>query len=134
MSLALNKLLLRLGRWPRRIAVLVCVLLAASSAISSSGPAQSSRPSALRQLKAGQVAVPVNVASGGVAGVLKAGQHVGLLSAHSMLADHLLVLQVAVASPEAGDTTSILVAADRPTALRIAKSSGQAVLAVVDKS
>jgi hypothetical protein len=112
----------------------VCVLLAASSAISDRGAAQSSRPSPLQHLKLGQVAVPVSLASGGVVGLLEAGQHVGLLSAHSLLADHLLVLQVAAASPDGGDTTSILVAADRPTALRIAKLSGETVLAVVDKS
>jgi len=114
--------------------VLVCVLLAASSAISDHRSGAASQASPLRHLTAGQVAVPVSLTGTGVTGVLQVGQHVGLLSQHSLLADHLLVLKVAGAPPGSEDTMSILVAADRPTALRIAKSTGEALLAVVDKS
>ena len=134
MSLALNKFLIRLGRWPRRIAVLACVILAGSSAISEHSSHGARRTNPLDRLQTGQVAVPVSLATAGVAGVIEPGQHVGLLSSHSLLADHLLVLKVSGEVPGQEGTTGILVAADRPTALRIAKSSTETVLAVVDKS
>jgi hypothetical protein len=133
-SPALNRLLLRLGRWPRRVAVAVCVVLAVSSSLDGHGHASVTLADPLARLKAGQVAVPVTLNQSGTEGIIEAGNHVGLFSANSVVADHLLVLRV-VAVPAGDDgTASILVAADRPTALRIARSSAQSMLAVVDKS
>lgn len=134
MSPTLNRLLLQLGRWPRRIAVVVCVVLAVASSISgraSDGP-QAAAP--LARLKAGQVAVPVTLSQGGTDGVITSGDHVGLLTASTVVADHLLVLRVSAVPTGEDGTASILVAADRTTALRIAATSSQSVLAVVDKS
>jgi hypothetical protein len=135
---ALNRFLVRLGRWPRRIAVAVCLVLAASSAIDghSREPREpvSAAADPLAALRDGQLAVPVTLKQGGIDGVIKVGDHIGLLTADVVVADKLLVLRVAGAATNSDSTASILVAADRATALRIARSAGQDVLAVVDKS
>jgi hypothetical protein len=82
--------------------------------------------------------------------LIHAGDRVGLLVAPSdadtvspsaapspdaaLIADRLLVLKVSAASPGSDDSGTLLVAADRATALRIARAAGRSVLAVVDKS
>lgn len=144
MSGALNTLLLRLGRWPRRFAVLVCVVLGLSQAVQSHDPGAARDP--LVQLADGQVAVPVTLDQGGTDALLRVGQRVGLMaSARSsgtgpetpeatLVGDHLLLLRVSGAPPGGIGKSSIVVAADRATALRIAGASGQTILAVLDKS
>jgi hypothetical protein len=132
---ALNRFLVRLGRWPRRVAVAVCIVLAASSALDGRSRAPAvALVDPLAALRDGQMAVPVTLNQGGIAGVIKVGDHVGLLTAETVVADKLLVLRVADGAANSDGTASILVAADRATALRIARSASEGILAVVDKS
>ena len=72
MSASLQRLLVRIGRWPRRIAALICLLLAAGSALVPHAARR--EPPTGRALRRGQVAVPVTVSS---AGDVAAGDQVG---------------------------------------------------------
>ena len=135
MSRVLNRLLLRLGRWPRRIGVAVCLILAASSAVHAHNSARTRPvPGPLTHLHSGQVAVPVSLDQPSTSGLVHAGDRVGLMSGGSLLADGLLVLSVQDAASDTDQTQSILVAADRTTALHITRSSDAHILAVLDKS
>lgn len=124
--------------------MLVCVVLGLSHAVDGSGTTSVAAADPLARLQKGQVAVPVSLTQTGTDGILRAGQRVGLLASTadsstgkpsaSLIADHLLVLRVSGVPPSGDGTASILVAAERPIALRIARASGQTVLAVLDKS
>ena len=144
--------LARLGRWPRRLAALLCLALAALSALSaqhqSGADAERARPArsgVAAGLAPGQVAVPVSVGDGSVSAYIHGGDRVDLYAATgadtgrpqpaALVASRLLVITVLAApsgTQQAGGTR-LLVAADRITAGRIAGSSGREVLAVVDK-
>ena len=127
--------MLRLGRWPRRIAATVCLVLAASSAVHAhASTSVKAAPNPLSRLNAGQVAVPIALDQPGTAGLLHVGDRVGLMSAGTLLADGLLVLSVQDPEPDSNQAQSILVAADRATALHITRSTQAHVLAVLDKS
>lgn len=143
----LNPLLLRLSRWPRRIAALVCLLLAAASTLAPAdgSPAARKLPGnpIAEALRSGQVAVPVTVASARAAAIVHAGDHVGVLTAPdetgragpTLVADGLRVL----AAAQGGDAMSaeapvIVVAADRTEAVQLAAVAAESLLVVVDKS
>ena len=146
----LNPFLLRLSRWPRRIAALVCLLLAAASTLT---PADRTEPPARQAgnpiatgLSPGQVAVPVPLTSGPATAFVRAGDHVGVLTSSdettragpTLVADGLRVLAVSggagAADALSTDTPVILVAADRADAVRLAAVANRALLVVVDKS
>lgn len=148
----LNPFLLRLSRWPRRIAALVCLLLAAASSLApaSSSPAASNKTGnpVATALRAGQVAVPVSVASARSAAFVRAGDSVGVFCTPGdtaaiesdragpvLIADGLRVL----AAAQGGDSLSadapvIIVAADRAAAARLAAVANSPLLVVLDKS
>jgi hypothetical protein len=147
---SLRRLAARLGRWPRRIACLLCLLLAAGSALSpktASAPADSheaaGRP---RQLRHDQVAVPVAVDRSGAAMSVRAGDRVGVLAGAStdgfvrradaavLVADHLRVLAVQNGGNALGDDSSVtvVVAASRAGAVRIAGFSDRSLLLIAD--
>ena len=120
----IRRLTVRIGRWPRRIAALICLLLAAGSALAPHTPARATDGP---RLHAGQVAVPVTVSS---AGAVAVGDQVGVLAAPSesggdaaLVADHLRVLSVG--SDNAGLTgtagTVVTVATDRGVAVELAR-------------
>lgn len=121
--------MLRIGRWPRRIAALACLLLAAASALPRHAPAQPPH-----RLHAGQVAVPIAVQS---AADVDAGDHVGVLVASSsatVIDDRLRVLAVHPAeSGLAAEATAVItVATDRAHAVVLARYAGRALMLISD--
>ena len=148
MARRLNPFLLRLSRWPRRIAALVCLLLAAASTLvpADGSPAphhsRAGNPVAAA-LHAGQVAVPVTVSSARALGFVRTGDHVGILTAPDetdragpeLVADGLRVLAVSGdGAALSGDSPVVVVAADRAQAVRLAAGSARPLLVVVDDS
>ena len=77
MSASWIRLLARLGRWPRRLAALLCLLLAAGSAFDTAAQPTASRRPPASPLRAGQLAVPVPVTD---AGAVRPGGRVALLA------------------------------------------------------
>lgn len=144
-----------LGPWPRRAAALLCLLLAAVSALrpDSQRPAGAAqRPAALRP---GEVGVPVPITAAATARDLRPGTFVGLLSPPAepsvlgppaagppgtgqrgvLVADHLRVLSVLTDSTglgAAGAGTVVLVAATRELAVRLAGYAGHDLLLIRD--
>jgi hypothetical protein len=144
----LNPFLLRLSRWPRRIAALICLLLAAASTLvpasgTTSTPAKPAGNPITAGLAAGQVAVPVTVSSGRAAAFVHVGDHVGVLvpsdettrAGPDLVADGLRVLAVSGASGAISDDAPVIVvAAGRADAVRLAGAVSRPVLVVVDNS
>jgi hypothetical protein len=148
MARRLNPFLLRLSRWPRRIAALVCLLLAAASTLAPAdgSPTRQHPPAGnpvAAALRDGQVAVPVTVTSSRAAAIVHPGDHVGVLAGPDetdragpdLVADGLRVL----AASQGGEAMStdapvIVVAADRTQAVRLAAVASRPLLVVVDKS
>lgn len=153
MPSTLSSLLTTLGRWPRRLAALACLLLAAASALSSRHPAATARAAAPADVAAaGERAVPVQVAGLDARAYLHPGDHVDLLAGPSddgapgdrtagamgratatvsatVVAEDVRVLTV-VAPRDGPGSGGLVVAADRAGALRIAALGGRAVVAV----
>jgi hypothetical protein len=135
MSASVQHVIARIGRWPRRIAALVCLLLAAGSALVPRPPARATDRPALR---AGQVAVPVTVSS---ASEVIAGEHVGILAAPSddgadatLVADRLRVLSVRTgAASLTGDTGAVVtVATVRAVAVELARYADRTLVLITD--
>ena len=136
----LRRLGIRLGRWPRRVAALICLLLAAASALTPPARTARAAPDGLAaRLRTGEVAVPLPVGSS-EAGMVGRGDRVGVLTSpdppqHAVLvADHLRVLSVR--APDAslsGDATAVVVlATDRTAALSLARFSGSRLVLILD--
>jgi hypothetical protein len=137
-----HRLLARLGGWPRRIAALVCLLLAAGTALVPHAPVRSSDRS---RLGPGEVAVPVAVS---VATAASPGSRIGLLAAPAgpsglpgeragpatLVADRLRVLAIAHADGGLTDTagTVVTVAASREVAVQLARFSDRALVMIAD--
>jgi hypothetical protein len=151
MARRLNPFLIRLSRWPRRIAALVCLLLAAASTLTPASGTTSARAKhagnpIVAGLAAGQIAVPVTVSSGRAAAFVHVGDHVGVLASADettrarpdLVADGLRVLAVSGASEASSSMSSdapvIVVAAGRADAVQLAGVAGRSVLVVVDRS
>jgi hypothetical protein len=135
MSASVQRLFVRIGRWPRRIAALICLLLAAGSALAPHPPARAADRPALRP---GQVAVPVTVSS---AGEVAAGDQVGVLSTPSdagddaaLVADHLRVLSVHSGGASlTGDASAVVtVATDRAVAVELARYAERTLVLITD--
>jgi hypothetical protein len=143
--------LYRLGRWPRRVAALCCLMLAAGSAVTGHGPpagadngGHSGNP-ILSRLPRGKVAAPVSVSS--AAGYLRAGDRIDLyatadgsttcagLAGASPVGTTLPVLTVGGDSHAiAGDEhLNLVVAVDHAIAARLARLHGCGMFAVLDK-
>jgi hypothetical protein len=140
MSASAQRLLARIGRWPRRIAALVCLLLAAGSALVPPAPATSAPNGLGAHLRAGEVAVPVQVASG--AASVRPADRVGMLAPPVddevggqavLVADHLRVVSVSSGSGLADAPTIVTVATDRPRALQLARYASRSLLMIVDE-
>lgn len=152
-----------LARWPRRLTAVACLLLAAASAVAERNtssaataphPARTAPHNPADSLSAGQVAVPVHLAGAGR--FIRVGDRIGLVFGPAppetpaasvtdggapggeppLDVDGLLVLAVLGPGSTAftPDGTDLLVAADRPTARRIATLGERHILAVLDKS
>jgi hypothetical protein len=134
--------LVRLARWPRRIAALVCLLLAAATAVVPRAPVASS---AGPRLLPGEVAVPVTVA---VATTAAPGSRIGLVAAPAgssgmpgeragpatMVADRLRVLAIARSDGGLAGTsgTVVTVAASRAIAVDLARYADRALVMITD--
>ena len=139
----MRNLLTVLRGWPRRVAAVLCLLLAAASALGS-GQASGESPTRTAPLTArllpDQVLVPVTLA--GRVDFLHAGDHVDLLAAApdaaaaASLGIRLLVVRVSQPPSDAFATdggTRLLVAAGRAVAAKIAAVPLGQVVAVLDK-
>lgn len=122
----------RLGRWPRRLAALVCLLLAAGSALTP-GTGSSARSTTGPRLRPGEVAVPVPVSPAG-AQLARVGERVGLVAPRGLVADGLRVL--AVHPPDQSlsgdDSAVVVVATTRSQALLVAQSSAATLVLIAD--
>ncbi|TAM89519.1 MAG: hypothetical protein EPN43_06890 [Jatrophihabitans sp.] len=143
MHVSLRERLTVLYGWPRGLAALLCLVLAAASALGAgtAPPDSAARSQSLTtRLGPGQVLVPVTLA--GRAEFLRAGDRVDLLAAAADTATAaeigagLLVVQVsppAAGALSADGGTRLLVAASRPAAAKIAAVPSGRVVAVLDK-
>lgn len=134
MSSSAHRLLTRLGRWPRRLAALACLLLAAGSAVVPDAGRSSGRGAST--LRSGEVAVPVPVQT---VGEVKPGRRVGVLvpseqatGPAALVADGLRVVSV-----QAGDSgieagAVVVVATDRAHAVQLARYATRPLLMIVD--
>lgn len=138
-----HRTLARLSRWPRRIAALGCLLLAGASAVVPAGGRATPRRIASlgAQLNRDEVAMSVAVAS--APSYLHRGDRIGLLAGpdesgsnlrSGILADRLRVLAVPPVDSSGTDPPTVLVAANRAAAIRIAATTGRPALVVVDRS
>lgn len=148
---SLRNLLIVLGRWPRRLAAVACLLLAGTSALAAR--ADASRPGAeasqpARPSAAGdRLGVPVHVRGGGY---LRAGDRVDLISAPvtaapafgdtdppgdglrpaagaTVVAGDVRVVRVGPSAD--GDGSDLVVSVDRATALRLAALGSRELVA-----
>jgi len=142
-----------LGRWPRRVAALGCLLLAFASAVSTRhGPrADASGPAnpLLARLRAGQVAASVRLSDAGAAGFLRTGDRVDLYATPGSSGDPPAcaaagrtplgsgVRVLAVDGPSGGlggdGTSRLVVAVARDRAAEIATLQTCGMFAVLDK-
>ena len=149
--------LARLGRWPRRVAALACLLLAFASAVTARhgpragavGEHGSANPLAAH-LHAGQVAAAITLDGTGTSGFLRAGDSVDLYATRGTAGDipsctgagpaplgsGLRVLAVTGASGGLGGdgTSRLIVAVSRALAARFATLQTCGMFAVLDKS
>jgi hypothetical protein len=144
--------LARLGRWPRRVTALLCLALAAVSALSAQRPtpadATNSRPSRVgiaARLAPGQLAVPVTLSDGSASAYVHNGDRIDLYASADpasgvsqpavLVATRLLVISVLTPPADSQGTggTRVIVSAERRVAARIAGTNGQQILAVVDE-
>ena len=124
----------RIGPWPRRLAALVCLLLAAGSALSP--PPDSVRHPVVdspARLRAGEVALPVPVAASGVA-LVRPGARIGLLSPRGLVADRLRVVAVHPGDQSlSGDAAAVVVVAvDRSRAELIVGADADHLTVIAD--
>jgi hypothetical protein len=129
-----HRLLIRVGRWPRRLAALACLLLAAGSALVPDAGRAAARGSI--GLRAGEVAVPVPVQN---AGEVKPGRRVGVLAPPEqpaqravLVADRLRVVSVRPAGSGVDADAVVVVATDRAAALQLARYATRPLLMIVD--
>lgn len=148
-----GRLSARIGRWPRRLACAACLLLAALSALGGTGSDSAAgrplRSGPAAQLRPGEVAVPVTLADPAAAGYLRPGDQLGLLAdpaspvtgqpsgRASVLAEDVRVLAITRSSgiaSGADEGATLLVAARRDQALRIAAAAADAITPILDVS
>ncbi len=147
-----STILSRLSRWPRRVAALSCLLLAAGTALASPDRSATHRTAAgaAAGLRPGEVAVPVPVAPVGLDSLVRAGARVGVLAAPDpeagiaspraspgdavLVADQLRVVSVDAANADLGGdaAATVVVAATRDAAIRLARYTSSPMLLIVD--
>jgi hypothetical protein len=127
------------GRWPRRLAAVVCLLLSAGAALSAQHSAHPDRSPATPVPPPHTVAVPVTIAPGG-ADFVAPGDRIGLIPAADgsgtqlgspgVVADRLRVLH----SPARRDdgTAVLLLAVPRAQVARLARHLDQPLVALID--
>ena len=138
----LARLSARIGRWPRRVAALACLLLAAASALAPTPAPATGHRSGLG-LATGEVAVPLTVVT--PASLIAAGDRVGVIVADDplaggaapagLIADRLRVLEVHTDDQalSSGPGTVVVVAARRTEAVVIARFSTERLVLIVDE-
>ncbi|HEY2296886.1 MAG TPA: hypothetical protein VGH43_04100 [Jatrophihabitans sp.] len=138
--LRLHRLSARIGIWPRRIAALICLLLAAGSALAPPQPPTTHVRTGLgRRLRSNEIAVPVPVSATSAA-LVRPGDRVGVVAADTanrstLVADHLRVLAVRSDSGGLSGTADAVVvtAATRSDALALARYSTERLVLIVDE-
>jgi hypothetical protein len=123
----------RIGRWPRRLAALGCLLLAAGSALAPTDTVRGSPSRTAARLGPGEVAVPVPVSAAGAA-LARVGERVGLVAPHGMLADRLRVLSVHPPgeSLSGDDSAVVVVAVRRAQAVLVARWTAARLVLIAD--
>lgn len=140
LGIRLRHLSARIGLWPRRIAALICLLLAAGSALVPPRPPTVGPPSGLAaRLRGDEIAVPVPVGATSAA-LVRPGDRVGVVAADdanrsTLVADHLRVLAVRTDSSGLSGTADAVVvtAASRSEALALARYSTERLVLIVDE-
>jgi Flp pilus assembly protein CpaB len=137
----LRRLSARIGVWPRRVAALICLLLAAGSAVVPPQPPTPPVHTGLgSRLRSDEIAVPVPVSATSAA-LVRPGDRVGVVAAadaanrSTLVADHLRVLAVrSDSSGLSGSSDAVVVtAATRSDALALARYSGSRLVLIVDE-
>jgi hypothetical protein len=134
----LRHLSARIGLWPRRIAALICLLLAAGSALVPPRPPTARPPIGLAaRLRGDEIAVPVPVSATSAA-LVRPGDRVGVVAAgnrSTLVADHLRVLAVRTDSDGLSGTADAVVvaAASRSDALALAGFATERLVLIVDE-
>lgn len=139
----LARLSARVGRRGRRAGAVVCLLLAAASALTpDAAPAARSGHTLAARLWPGEVAVPVAVST--ATSLVQAGDHVGVVAAAdattgsttsaTLVADRLRVLSVRADDQglASGGGTVVVLAARRSQAVSIARFSADRLVLIVD--
>ena len=129
----------RIGRWPRRIAALCCLLLAAAGAVSEPGAGGHMRPGLAARLRPGEVAIPLTVSAGSAA-IVQPGDRVGVVeapddaSAATLLADRLRVLSLRIddASMSSDSSATVVVVGSRSQAVAVARTASGRLVLIVD--
>jgi pimeloyl-ACP methyl ester carboxylesterase len=124
----------RIGRWPRRLAALACLVLAAGSALTPPATDTAARADrSATRLRPGEVAVPVPVGAAGAA-LARTGERIGLVARHGLVADRLRVLSIHPpdASLSGDDSAVVVVAATRAQAERLARPDAAQLLLIAD--
>lgn len=129
----------RIGRWPRRVAALVCLLLAAGSTLVPPAARPVAATSVPARLHDDEVAVALPVGAG--ADLARPGDRVGVLAAAqqagapaALVADRLRVLRVSAADDSLGSpaTSTVVVAVARSDAVRLVRFSADRLVLMVD--
>jgi Flp pilus assembly protein CpaB len=130
----------RVGPWPRRIAALCCLLLAAVSTGTGSAVRAPAATGLAARLRAGEVAIPLTVTAGSAA-IVQPGDRVGVVETPdeagpaTLLADRLRVLSIhSDDTAMSGDASAtVVVVGSRAQAVAAARTStGRLVLLVDD--
>ncbi len=135
-----SRLSARIGRWPRRIAALCCLLLAAASAVTQPSHSSNVRTGLAHRLRAGEVAIPLAVAAGSAA-IVQPGDRVGVVDAAddaasaALLADGMRVLSIRSedASLSGDASATVVVAATRSQAVAVAHTTSDRLVLIVDE-
>jgi hypothetical protein len=131
----------RIGRWPRRIAALACLLLAAGSTLVPQAPsAVTAHEGIAARLHRAEVAVPLPISTL-PPDLVRPGDHVGVLATSdeggpaTLVADGLRVLSLRTDSSAmtTDSATVVVVAARRSDAVALARFSTGRLVLMVDK-
>jgi hypothetical protein len=140
LTLRLSRVSARIGRWPRRIAALCCVLLAAASAVAEPSRGSAVQSGVAHRLRTGEVAIPLAVAAGSAA-IVQPGDRVGVVDAGdnagsaALLADRMRVLSIRAddASISGDASTTVVVAGTRSQAVAVAHTATDRLVLIVDE-
>lgn len=140
LTLRWSRVSARVGRWPRRIAALCCLLLAAASALAQPSRSTVVQTGLATRLRTGEVAIPLAVAAGSAA-IVQPGDRVGVVDTGdnagpaALLADRMRVLSIRAddASISGDASATVVVAGTRSQAVAVAHPTTDRLVLIVDE-